>query len=249
MNCNRYREAIAADPSEAFQGGAAHAAGCDACSRFRQEMRVLDERIARALEIEVPPLRMPELPPVESTGRHRAGVGAANRRRLLRFMPLPVWAGIAATVGVIALLVTALPQRDPARQQLVAEIIAHMDHEQESRQVTSVPVPARTLYEVVDPQVAEMDRGVGLITYATSCVINGRTVPHLVIQGHTGPVTLILLPEETIAASIPLSGENVHGVLLPVGSGSIAVIGQREEQRDEIDRIGQSLARSVEWNL
>ncbi|HEX6260097.1 MAG TPA: DUF3379 family protein [Woeseiaceae bacterium] len=244
MNCNKYREAIAADPSESFHGGAAHAAGCDACSRFRQEMRALDERISRALEIDVPPFRMPELPHVGS-----AGAGVANLRRPLRSMSLPLWAGLAAAVGLVAVLVTAIPQRDPVRQQLVEEIMAHMDHEQESRQVTSVPVAARILHEVVDPEVARMDRGVGLITYAMSCVINGRTVPHLVIQGNTGPVTLILLPEETIDGSITLSGENVHGVLLPVGSGSIAVIGQREEQLGEIDTIGQKLARSVEWNI
>jgi hypothetical protein len=82
-----------------------------------------------------------------------------------------------------------------------------------------------------------------------SCVINGRTVPHLVIQGRSGPVTLILLADETIDASMPLSGDNVHGVLLPVGSGSIAVIGQREDQLDEIDQIGRKLAESVEWNI
>jgi hypothetical protein len=94
-----------------------------------------------------------------------------------------------------------------------------------------------------------MDHDIGLITNAMSCVINGRTVPHLVIQGNRGPVTLILLPEETIESSIPLSGDNVHGVLLPVGSGSIAVIGQREDQLDEIGHIGQKLAESVEWNI
>jgi hypothetical protein len=94
-----------------------------------------------------------------------------------------------------------------------------------------------------------MDQDIGLVTYAMSCVINGRTVPHLVIQGNKGPVTLILLPEETIDASVPLTGENVHGVLLPVGNGSIAVIGQREDQLDEIGDIGRKLAESVEWNI
>jgi hypothetical protein len=105
----------------------------------------------------------------------------------------------------------------------VDQIVAHMDHEEASRRATSVPVATRTLDRVVRPRVSAMDRDIGLITYAMSCVINGRTVPHLVIQGRSGPVTLILLADETIDAPIPLSGDNVHGVLLPVGSGSIAV--------------------------
>jgi hypothetical protein len=251
MNCKEYRDAIAADPSESFHDGAEHASGCDACSAYRQEMRALDACIARALAIDVPALRMPELPRLAPQGRAigaRAGGSAAPRTgRGWRFTSPPLWAGLAAAV-VVAVLVTGVPETD-GNKQLVDQIMEHMDHEQASRQVTSVPVPAQTLHKVVDPEVKTMDGDVGLITYAMSCVINGRTVPHLVIQGSTGPVTLILLPDEKIDAPIPLAGENVYGVLLPVGSGSIAVVGQREEQLDEIDRIGRKLADSVEWSI
>lgn len=166
-----------------------------------------------------------------------------------RFTTPPFWAGLAAAVAVAAVLVFGIPQAERGTQDLVGEILAHMDHEEASRRVTSVPVATQTLNRVVGDQVAGMDHDVGLITYAMSCVINGRRVPHLVIQGNNGPVTLILLPDEAIHTSIPLSGENVHGVLLPVGSGSIAVIGQREDQLDEIGDIGRKLVESVEWNI
>ena len=248
MNCDEYREAIAADPSETFPGGAAHAAGCEECSNYRQEMRALDERIARALAIDVPDLEMPELPPLEADNSGRAGAAATGSGGA-RFRTPPLWMGLAAAVVVAAVLVVGFPEGERGGQDLVDQIVAHMDHEEESRRVTSVPVATQTLNEVVSRQVSGMDEDIGLITYAMSCVINGRTVPHLVIQGNRGPVTLILLPEETIDASIPLSGDNVHGVLLPVGSGSIAVIGQREDQLDEIGRIGRKLAESVEWNI
>jgi hypothetical protein len=157
--------------------------------------------------------------------------------------------GLAAAAIVAAVLVTGVPEREHGGQDLADQIVAHMDHEEESRRVTSVAVASQTLNEVVGRQVSGMDQDIGLVTYAMSCVINGRTVPHLVIQGSRGPVTLILLPDETIDASIPLSGDNVHGVLLPVGSGSIAIIGQREDQLEEIDQIGRKLAASVEWNI
>jgi len=115
--------------------------------------------------------------------------------------------------------------------------------------VTSVAVPQRELYEVIHPKVSAMDPGIGLVSYAQSCVINGNTVPHLVIQGESGPVTLILMPEEEIDAAIPLSGEHVHGVIVPVGSGSVAIIGERSEQLEEIDEIGQRIVKSVEWQI
>ena len=64
MNCEDYREAIAADPSESFEGGAAHVAACDSCNAYRAEMRTLDDVIARALAIDVPELKIPDLPAI-----------------------------------------------------------------------------------------------------------------------------------------------------------------------------------------
>lgn len=260
MNCREYRETIAADPSVSFSGGDGHASGCEACSKYRDEMRALDECIARALEIEVPKLSVPDLPHIQQPGGEKPAGAAepSGSGARARFMSPPLLAGLAAAIAVIAVLFTVLPDTGTDHRdyreywdngQLVGEIIAHMDHEQESRRVTSVAVPVQALHAVVDGKVAAMDPDVGLITYAMSCVINGRTVPHLVIQGNTGPITLILLADETIESPIPLAGESVYGVLLPVGQGSIAVIGQREDQVDEIDRIGRELADSVKWSI
>jgi Protein of unknown function (DUF3379) len=249
MNCEEYRDAIAADPSETFEGGRVHAAACEKCREYRRDMLSLDERIARALTIDVPPLQMPELPPYDASDGDVVDIAGTGPRRPLLRMSLPLWAGIAAGLALVAVLVTGIPGGGNDGEALARQVMAHMDHEQESRQVTSVPVSTQTLGDVVDPKVSAMDPDIGLISYAMSCVINGNTVPHLVIQGRAGPVTLILLPDETIEASIPLSGENVHGVILPVGNGSVAIIGQREDQQDEIEEIGRKLAGSVKWNI
>jgi hypothetical protein len=89
-----------------------------------------------------------------------------------------------------------------------------------------------------------MNAGAGLITYARSCVINGHTVPHLVIQGETGPVTVLLLPDEMIDAAIQLEGVGIRGVILPVGSGSIAIIGERDEPLEKMEKL---IVDSMHW--
>ncbi len=78
MNCEQYKESIAADPSESFEGGAGHSAACSPCSAFKAEMQALDVRISAALEIDVPDLAMPELPPI--TAEEKV-VDLASRRR------------------------------------------------------------------------------------------------------------------------------------------------------------------------
>ena len=94
--------------------------------------------------------------------------------------------------------------------------------------------------------VANVSHDAGLITYAQSCEINGNKVPHLVIQGERGPVTIILLPDEKVDEVTPLEGERFNGVLVPVGDGSIAIIG--EDDPDNLKRIEQSFASSVTWS-
>jgi hypothetical protein len=41
----------------------------------------------------------------------------------------------------------------------------------------------------------------------------------------------------------------VHGVIEPHGDGSVAIIGERSGQLDEIDEIGQRNDESVEWQI
>ena len=47
------------------------------------------------------------------------------------------------------------------------------------------------------------------------------------------------------AEAVSLDGENTHGVILPVGDGSIAIIGAREEK---LERVEKSVLNSVMWS-
>ena len=112
--------------------------------------------------------------------------------------------------------------------------------------MTDVAVSDEQFNRVVNPSVGSMDRNIGLISYAQSCIINGKTVPHLVMQGEKGPITLLLMPDEKVSAATAFDGESVNGVILPVGSGSIAIIGRSDEALDEIE---ERVIDSVEWRL
>jgi Protein of unknown function (DUF3379) len=245
MKCEEYREAITADPSESFEGGAGHAATCEPCTAFKNEVRRADERIARALAISVPELRLPELPELRGDPSSKVTVLPDRRSR----SSLPGWLGLAAVLAAAAVLGVRMLGPESPSPTLAAQVIAHMDYEEASRQVTTVAVSDQTLKSAIDADVSQMDPNLGLISYARTCEINGHTVPHLVVQGKTGPITLILLPDETIGDPIPLSGDRVHGVILPVGPGSVAIIGQRDDQMAEVGAIGQRVVDSVKWSL
>ncbi|MDJ0904578.1 MAG: DUF3379 family protein [Woeseiaceae bacterium] len=234
MNCEQYREAIAAEPG--FDGGAGHLSECEACQAYRREMLALDETIGRALAIDVPELAVPDLPEIETDN-----VVALPRRR----WSAPTMLAMAATVVLAAFIGMRMLDTGPQHDSLADQLLAHLEHEPYALRVTDEPVSDARLASVVPANLAEMDHSAGLITYARTCEINGRDVPHLVIQGERGPVTLLLMPHEKVAAPESFTGENIKGVILPVGEGSIALFGDREEA---LDRISEEVLNSVTWS-
>ena len=236
MNCEQYRQAVGADPS--FDDGSDHLSDCAACRAVRDELRALDANIAKALQVSVPPLNLPELP--DATSQDNV-LSLSARRSLTK----PTWFALAASVMLAAFVGVRMFAVDVDNLSLADEVLAHLDHEPYALVVSGTPVSDTRLERVVPANVANMDHSAGLITYAQSCKINGKTVPHLVIQGERGPVTVLLMPDEEVTTAQSLDGENIHGVIVPVGKGSIAIIGAREES---LERIEESVLSSVAWS-
>ncbi len=232
--CEEYKEAIAANPS--FDGGVSHLSQCASCDSFRSEMQALDSKIRRALALSVPEFNLPELPDIDTSN-----VTSLPQR----LFAVPAWVAIAATFTLVAFIGFRMLGNDLSNATLVDQIVAHLDHEPYSIRVTDKAVSDERLLKVVPESVATMDHSAGLITYAQSCVINGHEVPHLVIQGERGPVTILLLPDEHISGPESFRGDSVRGVILPVGNGSIAIIG---EEGERLERIEEQVKNSVTWS-
>ncbi len=235
MNCNDYKEALTADPG--FEDESGHVDSCASCQAYSAEILALDEKIAAAMAINVPELTMPELPEIDT----EKVVSLVARRS----MPKPVWFALAATVLLAVFVGIRAPDMGVMEGTLAEQVLAHVDHEPRALRVSSTPVSDNRLARAVPANVAAMNHDIGLITYAQSCVINGKTIPHLVIQGEYGPVTILLMPEEKVSAATSLDGVNIQGVILPVGDGSIAIIGNREER---LERIKKNVLDSVMWS-
>ena len=235
MKCTDYKEALTADPG--FHDESGHVDNCADCQAYRAEILALNEKLAAAMEISVPELIMPELADIQTENV----VSLSSRRVLSR----PAWFAMAATILLAAVVGIRMTGTGVSYGTLEEQVLAHGDNEASALLPSSTPVSDRQLSRAVSNDIATMNRDVGLITYAQSCSINGKDVPHLVIQGAHGPITILLMPHESVAEATTLDGVNIKGIILPVGDGSIAIIGDREEQ---LDQVKEDVLDSVMWS-
>lgn len=234
MNCDRFRRAVTMDPAMTVAELVDHARGCADCRNYWRNAQRLNRDLLAAMAIDVPDARLPE--PLSSSEMAKIPLRKSWTRA--------GWLGLAASIALVTVFAVNWGGESSPPASLADQVIAHLDHEPAALAVTSVPVSDRRFQSVVRPALVEVDRGIGLVTYAASCVINGREVPHLVVQGENGPVTILLLPHEQVAGAIPLQGSVVEGFILPVGNGSVAIIGKRGES---IDRWRERVAESIHW--
>jgi hypothetical protein len=197
MNCTHARLLLGAEPHSADPELAAHLASCSACAAFRDEMRALDGRIARALE------RPPQLAP-------------ARRPVVWR-----QWA-MAASVLLASVLVLGVWLLRPT-DTLARDLVVHVQKEPDSW-IAAQQVSAEGIAEALHRSGVAIDLTSDRVTYAQSCWFRGHYVPHLVVQTAQGPATVLLLHHEQVPAPRTFREGGMNGIIVPAQKGSVAVL-------------------------
>lgn len=75
------------------------------------------------------------------------------------------------------------------------------------------------------------------MNYASGYTIRNKDKgAHIVLQGETGSVTVLFMPNEAVATRTLVQDERFNGVIVPADQGSYAIIGERDEPLDVIEQ-------------
>ena len=87
------------------------------------------------------------------------------------------------------------------------------------------------------------------MSYAQSCQFRGHTVPHLVVQTAMGPVTVMVLPHDSVAKTVRFDEEGYRGVIVPVaGHGSLAVLARGPDaDLVEVGKVAERVENAIVW--
>jgi len=99
---------------------------------------------------------------------------------------------------------------------------------------------AEKLAAVLRKSGVKLGPGMRPVVYASSCWFRGHFVPHFVVTTDEGPVTVMILKNERVAAPQQFNEDGYSGLLVPARTGSIAVLSRKpmalERPADEVVR-------------
>jgi hypothetical protein len=237
VTCLEVRRLLGAEPHNHNLAVLEHCKLCAACAAFLKEMLRLDQRLDRALNIEVPK-------DLEARIVFRAEFRPRPRRTYNNW-----FAAAAAVVLAVAVGVGLWQYRQNSPAMLGKALVAHVMNPLESDALDPErPVirDASFVTGVLSQTGIRLRGSMDDISYARACPFRGKMVAHLVIRGQDGPVTVLLLPHVHVTKPTHFNEEGFVGVIVPAGKGSIAIIANNPTP---MMPIAHEFMKMVQWSV
>ena len=205
---------------------------CVDCKRFYEKLHAFELRLNEALRVPM--------------GRQNRTVLLAERRSRMLHPPRS-WLAMAAS-ALLALAIGSLWLGAPSRN-LAAAVVDHVVDEAGAYAPSNRPVSPEKLDIAFSDTHLRMKPDAFIVTYASRCNFRGHRVPHLVVQTGNGPMTVMILTDETVRRSVRFDQQGYRGVLVPLPlKGSVAVLEREGDSAgsDAVSAVAASVAKVME---
>jgi len=229
MRCLEVHHSLNTEPSKKTEEVLNHLKICPECKRYARQLDQFEHNLSNQLRIVAPEGLAYRILLNQNLKTHQHN--QQTRRR---------WYGIAASIALTLTLVSGvLYFNQPDSLDQIA--LLHVKNEQHHL-TDKNNIQLTALNHILNPLRIKLDQSIGTINYAGTCQIGSHRGGHIVIQGETAPITLLLMPGEHIPHKEKVKGENYKGIIFPVETGSIALIGEGDTDLEPLlNKIKMSL--------
>ncbi|MGF1526789.1 MAG: DUF3379 family protein [Candidatus Competibacterales bacterium] len=232
MNCLDFRRRLLINPGDQHTDFLRHRRRCPDCAREVKRVEHLEQRLRAALQLEVPEGLSSRLilnQPFETPLRPR---------RWLR------WLAPLLLVALLA-LIWGLGTRGQASAASRLQEVLHQRLERGLLMATPGPgIDHTSLRRALMTLGLDLRGPLGDVRRALAIELQHHSGLQLTLTGQRGPVLVLLFPALAIPQQLPLETGIWRGALLPVGRGSMAVVGRRDEP---LKPLIQHLNRQLLW--
>jgi len=230
MKCEEFQLRCAANPDTDDSDYLEHMHTCGHCANYAAQMKAFDNDLAAAFRIDVPEDLADCI-----LERHQS---ASKKPAIFGY---PLYA-LAASL-LLAMGITMYVLLQPGMLVLDKAVIAHIENEL-PHLVQQDNVQFAELNGIMNKIGGTLNSSLGKVNYAGTCHIRKKDAGHIVIPGETGPVTILIMPGETISKRQLIHTDQFKGVIVPSSKGSVAIIGEKNEP---LDKIEDKIKNLINW--
>jgi len=217
--CRQLRVGSFRDNSEIIK----HLDNCDACSAYAAQQDKLTQTMEQAFDIDVP----------EGLAARILLQQSINEKQHVGFVRNRVYAVAASVLLSVGLVSGFLFLNKPMSLDKVA--LNHVkDEERHLHDHNNVQLVK--VNDLLKPFNMKLDKSIGEINYAGSCLIKKSKGVHIVVQSDSGPVTILLMPGEFVKNRKLLDDAVYSGAVVPIENGSFAIIGGKRKSLSDIEQ-------------
>ena len=231
MNCLEFRRLYDTDPGCQDSHFLAHARACDECAAFARRGATLERRLHAAMRVKTPENLSSKIL-VKQVFRRERQIKRPRAWPVIRWM---LAASVVLAIGSGAVLINHL--RAPSLGHAVMALVDEAEH----ALVPRAPVSLEDIRAALKPVGIDLNGEPGVVTFASPCVVRGKLAGHIVIKGEKAPISILLMPNESVSGRLTIERSDLKGVLLPMKQGAIAILGAPEEELSAIENKVLSL--------
>ncbi len=212
MNCNDFKKHMLCTPRDMTEAILSHKSTCPDCYQFSLETLVFEDKMEDAFLV-MPPVGFSETVMEKS-------LSAQSSHKMQR-ISYAMAASVFFMVGLIFLTNMTLSKPITIEQM----VLTHIEKE---------PFALTATMALTDKDVTGTLASLGItmgsdfpkIRFLKRCIVGDELVAHMIIEGKNGPVTVLIMPNESITHAKNLHSEQLEGIVVPFQQGgSIAVVG------------------------
>jgi len=232
MNCIEFRRVLLTEPNTADAEFAEHRRSCPECAEAIERSMHFEDVLRQAVNVRVPEylasrilLKQSFQSPAESPWWRRRRVYALAASLLL-------------AMGLAFMGLSAHFEQRRLSEEFVALI-----NGAPYALTTNESVGSNAISAALEPVGLDLEGPIGDVTFAGRCIIRGKVSGHIVVKGETAPITVFLIRDRLVSGRAVIRSDHYRGVVLPQGTGTIAIVGSPGEALDGIEARVRSAVR------
>ncbi len=232
MNCIEFRRILLTDPGVVDAEFARHRRDCHDCTDAVERSAYFERRLREAVDIDVPENLASRILLKQSFEAHTERPWWRTRRAYA------LAASMLLMVGLATLALTSHLEQRHLSEEFVA-LVKGAPY----ALAASKPVSSDDISAAMRPAGLDLDGEIGNVTYAGRCLVRGTLSGHIVLQGDTAPVTVFLINEQLVTDRGTIRSDLYSGIVLPLGSGTIAIVSTPGEALENVEARVRSAIR------